>query len=402
MMPSRRELLGGLSGVALIGTAGCLESSESQFSPGSDTTTDWPMPRHDPHNTAFTPDAVAPRTDVRERWATDIGSDISTPAIADGIVFAPDAEGLLALDGDSGEELWQFAPTQHPWPSPPAVHDGIVYVTTSDDDTVFAVDADTGDKLWSLTGAGHIHSPPHPITGRLVSEPFVLVANDDGTVRALDPANGDEHWQIDVFGAVRTMAFRSPRLYIGTVGGEVYAYSLNGTGEEPGERWRRKVGSQIEGIVPTDNGIVVSTFSGPLQNLQDGANAGINDWIATESHTGSPPVHAGSWVYSTGWDSLSSLRVYDKNRHWQVSADFDNAAPVAAGDTIYAPVKGDVHAFDLSGGVGVGGIRVGATRWTHTIESGGIQGLAVGDGALFVACESHNEDDSTLVCLEPP
>ena len=401
-MPSRRELLGGLGGVALVGTAGCLGLGESQFSPGNDATTDWPMARHDSHNTAFAPDAAAPRTDVRERWSAGVGWDVRTPAVVDGTVFAPDAEGLLALDGKSGQKLWRFAPTEQPWPSPPAVHDGIVYVSLLDDDTVFAVDADTGDELWSLTDAASVRSPPHLIAGRLVDEPLVLVGGDDGIVRALAPANGDEHWQVDVFGGVRTMAFRSPRLYIGTVGGEVYAYSLAGTEEEPGERWRQKVGSQIEGIVPTDNGIVVSTFGGPLRNLRDGANAGITDWTAKERHAGSPPVHAGSWVYSTGWNSLSSLRVYDKDLHWRVGADFDNAAPVAAGDTIYAPVKGDVHAFDLSGGVGIEGVTLGAKRWTHAIESGGIQGLAVGDGALFVACESHDESDPSLVCLEAP
>lgn len=397
-MPSRREVLGSL---ALAGTAGCLGDRDARFTAGSDTAADWPMPRYDPANTAFAPDAAAPRTDVTERWSAAPGFDVRTPAIVDGTVFVPAAEGLIALDGASGDEQWRFAPSEQPWPSPPTVHDGTAYVTMVDDDTLHAVDAETGDEQWALTEATAATIGPHLLAGDLVDDPLVLVGSENGVIRGLAPADGAERWRLDVFGGVRTMAYDSRGLYVGTRGGEVYAYALGGDGDMPRERWRRKLGSQIEAITPTDNGVVVSTFGGPLRNLQDGAHAGTTDWIANERHAGSPPVRAGSWVYSTGWKSLSSLRLYDKNLYWRVSGTFGDAGPVAAGDTLYVPGGNNVQAVALSGGIGVGATTLGAKRWTHPIESGGIQGLAIGDGALFVACESHGDTDSSLLCLEP-
>ncbi|AFK18221.1 dehydrogenase [Haloferax mediterranei ATCC 33500] len=398
-MPSRRELLCGLGGVALTGTAGCLDFGESRFSPGSDATTDWPMPRHDPENTAFARDAEAPRTGVKERWSGMPDSDVRTPAVVDGTVFAPAPEGLVALDGASGDELWRFAPTELPWARAPIVHDGTVYVTIPTDG-LYAIDAKTGEEQWSLTeDIGRCR--PHLLAGRLVENPLVLIGDERGVTHALDPANGEERWQIDLFGSIRTMAYRFHTLLIGTSGGELYAYYSQGGTDTPQELWRRKVGSRVESIVPTDNGIVVGTFDGPLRNLRDGTHAGTTDWTAEREHARSPPVHAGSWIYSTGWESLSSLRVYDKNLHWRVGGNFGNVGPVAAGDTLYVPGDDKVHAFDLSGGTGGGRFTFDAKRWSYPVENSGIQGLAVADGALFVACEAHEKNQAGLLCLEP-
>ena len=400
-MPSRRDVLGSLGSAVLAGTAGCLGTDDSGFSPGSDATTDWPMARHDPGNTAFAPEAKAPRADVNERWSAKPGFDVRTPAIVDGTVFTPAAEGLIALDGKSGDKLWRFAPTEQPWPSAPTVHNGVVYVTMVDGDALHAVDAKTGKEQWSLTDAGSVYSSPHLLAGQLVNNPLVLIGGANGIVRALEPATGNERWRLNTFGGVRTMAYDSRGLYVGTTGGEVYAYLPDGDNGAPRELWRRKVGSQIKSIVPTDNGTIVSTFGGPLTNLRNGAHAGTTDWVTKDQHAGSPPVHAGSWVYSAGWNSLSSLRVYDKNLHWRVDGKFGNTGPVAAGDTLYVPKENEVHAFDLAGGVGGGGFTFDAKRWTHSVESGGIQGLAIGDGALFVAIETHDDNDVSLLCLEP-
>lgn len=400
-MPSRRALLNILGSAALVGTTGCLSSGNTVFSPGNDATTTWPMARHDPGNTAFAPDAKAPRTSSRKRWSLTSVFDVRTPAIVGGTVFAPAASGLLALDSQSGERRWRFAPTEQPWPSPPTVQDGIVYVKMVDDDTLHAVDVNTGTEQWSLTDVGSVTTPPHLVAGQLVENPRILVGGENGTVRALHPATGEEHWQLDIFGGITTIAYDSRGLYVGTTSGEVYSYLPEGDTGRPQERWRKKIGSQIESIIPTDNGVIVTTFGGPVQNLKDGAHAGTTDWTAPDRHAGSPPVYAGSWIYSAGWKSLSSLRVYDKNLHWRVGGEFGNAGPVAAGDTLYVPGKSTIHAFDLAGGIGAGGITFAAKRWSRPIDSGGIQGLAIGDGALFVACEAHDTDDTSLICLEP-
>lgn len=399
-MPSRRDILGGLGSVGALVMTGCLDVGGSSFTPGSSGSTNWPTPRHDARNTAYAPDAVVPRDSVTERWAVDAGYDVRTPTVADGTVFAPSSEGLIAIASESGDRLWQFVPPEREWTSPAAVLDGVAYVTTVGG-RLYAVDVARGEQRWSLPDATTIEGGPHLLTGPTVDEPLVVVANDDGILRGLEPETGDERWRTEVFGTVRTVAYDVPRLYLGTVGGAVYAYSYAaGSGDEPSERWRRKVGSSVESIVPMDNGLVVSTFAGPLRNLRRGAHAGTTDWTASDADTGSLPVAAGSRVLSASRRTLSSIRTYDQHVHWRVDGEFADTGPVAAGDTVFVPGDGAVHAYSFSGGTGIAGARVGAKRWSHEIESTVVQGLAVGDGALIVATEAPEGGGPTVHCLE--
>lgn len=74
--------------------------------------------------------------------------------------------------------------------------------------------------------------------------------------------------------------------------------------------------------------------------------------------------------------------------------------PVAAGDTLYVSSGTAVHSFALDGGSGVGSFRLDAKRWSHPTPAAAVEGLAVGDGALFTACEGTKRDHTTLYCLE--
>ena len=394
-MPSRRDVLAGFGSVTLAGTAGCLGLGDDQFSPGTDATTDWSLPRHDPRNTAFAPEAEAPRTGVTERWAVEPGIGVETPAIVDGTVFAPATSGLVAIDSSSGEELWQFTPTEHdPWPTPPVVHAGTVYLTMADD-RLYAVDSDSGEQEWSV-GKASREVPPHLVAGDLVNDPLVLVGGENGVVRALDPDSGAEQWRLDTFGGVTAMAYDPRGLYIGTTGGEVYSYFPE-AGRTPREQWRRKLDGQVSGILPTSNGVVVSTLGASLVTLRDNGGAGSTSWVAEDGHAGSPPVHAGSSVYSAGWESLSSIRVYDQNLQWRAGGNFGIIGPVAAGDTLYVPEETAVVAFDLDGT----NFSLGGKRWTHSVGDALVQSLAVADGALFVACQTRSDGDHSLLCLDP-
>lgn len=399
-MPSRRHFLAGLATAGTAGFAGCL-GDETDFSPGTDADADWPMPRFDSTNTAYNPDAEAPREGVQERWTFEGGIATGPPAIADGTVFAPTSEALVALDAATGEERWRFAPEDHPWIAPPVVHDGTVYVTGFSADGLYAVDANSGEERWSFSDAGHVRASPHLLAGEHVSEPVLYVAGENGGLFRLDARTGARTWRTDLFGDVSAIGYRIPNLYVGTRSGEVYAFgdSVDGV-DEPSEAWRSRVGSAIEAILPDEEGVLVRTFGGPLRLLRGGAHAGTVRWTVAERWANSAPVSAKYTFVSAGYDGLSAVREHDKETQWRYRGRFDATDPVAAGDTLYVSDGKAVHAFALDGGVGGFGYRFDAKRWSHPTPAGATEGLAVGDGAVFAACQGSESSDATLYCLE--
>ena len=399
-MPSRRQVLAGLGSAAVPALTGCLDDALS-VSPGTDSNTDWPMARYDSTNTAYNPDAKAPRDDVQERWTYEESSATGTPVIVNGRVVLPTVEALVALDAADGTEQWRFSPSKHPWPSAPAVHNGMVFVTMIDEDTVYALDAASGEELWSRAESGHIHAAPHLVAGEHVSETMLYSGTESGELLRIDPSSGAVTWQTDLFGGITAVGFRLPQLYVGTTGGEVYAYGDWGDADEPlREAWRRKVGSKVESLLPTTGGVLVHTFADPLVCLQDGAHAGTTRWSVDEKWANSAPVHANYTAFAAGYDGLSALREHDGKFRWQLRGRYDSTDPVAAGDTLYVSSGTAVHAFALDGGTGIEGYRFGAKRWSHPTPPGAVEGLAVADGAVFAACEGSQTDDTTLYCLE--
>jgi outer membrane protein assembly factor BamB len=314
----------------------------------------------------------------------------------DGTVYLPTAGGIIALEAASGDELWRFASSEQPWSSAPVVHDGVVYVASTAQNGVHAVDAATGEKRWSRADVANCG--PHLTASEYVDQPVLYAGDDAGRVLDLDPETGETRWTVDIYGAVSTFAFRPPTLYVGTEGGEVYALYEDGD-DRPTERWRRKAGAAVRGLLPISEGVLVDTFGGPLRCLQDGAHAGTTRWTVTSKWANSAPLYADYTLYAAGYEGVSAITDYSGGFEWRNRGRMDAAAPVAAGDTLYATSGDAVHALDLTGGTGVEGYRMGVKRWSHETPSG-VVGLAVGDGAVFAACEAF-EGDTSLYCLEP-
>ena len=400
-MPSRRRVLGGIAGASLGGLAGCLGEGPT-YSPGSDADADWPMPRLDSTNTAYDPDAAAPRDGVTERWTHEGTMASAPPVVADGRVFLPTIDGLYAFDSESGERLWRYGPDENPWSSPATVYDGTVFVAFGNDDAVHAVDAETGEQIWWRADAATTEAGPHLLAGQLVDDPVLYTGNRNGLLFRHDPETGDITWQTDLFGEIRAFGYRAGQLFVGTGSGEVYAFAESGEGRDrPGEMWRRKVGGAVGSILPDEEGVLVTTFGGPLRCLQSGAHAGTTRWTVPASMANVAPVGADGWFVTAGYDSLASVREFDRKVGWKIGGRYDATPPVAAGDTLYVSDGEAVHAFALDGGTGIGEFRVGAKRWTHRTPGIATEGLAVADGALFVACSTGESDDTGLYCLEP-
>lgn len=91
--------------------------------------------------------------------------------------------GLYAIDADTGEARWTGRLPSYPLVEPPAVDDDTVYVGTSQ--STFAVDADDGEILWEIDQECRIK--PAIVDG-------TVYARDDDLV-ALNPESGDVEWR---------------------------------------------------------------------------------------------------------------------------------------------------------------------------------------------------------------
>ncbi len=112
--------------------------------PTSDS--DWPTFRHDPARSGTTTAAV--KSDVKRAWTVNLGGKLTPPVAAGGKLYVAqvDAHTLYALDGTTGEILWQFTAGGR-IDSPPTIHNGLALVG-SKDGYVYCLRADNGQLVW--------------------------------------------------------------------------------------------------------------------------------------------------------------------------------------------------------------------------------------------------------------
>ncbi|MGD2028232.1 MAG: PQQ-binding-like beta-propeller repeat protein [Anaerolineales bacterium] len=122
-------------------------------------------------------------TTAKNRW-------IGTPLFEDGIIYAPNSNGILyAIDLD-GEELWNVETKAAIW-AKPVVYEGILFVA-SQDHHLYAVNARTGDEIWDTDlGASAVSSPVIDEDGTLYIGTF------NSQVFAIDASSGDILWVLD-------------------------------------------------------------------------------------------------------------------------------------------------------------------------------------------------------------
>jgi outer membrane protein assembly factor BamB len=118
------------------------------------------------------------------RWRTDYNLGNTGPNgvnVADGRVFSTTSHGVVALDAETGRELWRRRLIRQPLElvvMTPGYKDGLVYVSTTPTDggdmgTLWALEARTGRRVWGweegprdlwgnlrLNGAGGLWHPP--------------------------------------------------------------------------------------------------------------------------------------------------------------------------------------------------------------------------------------------------
>lgn len=400
VMASRRRFLTSVGAIGVLSLSGCTATGGSSYEPGTDDTTEWPMPANDRGYSGYNPDAAGPREGVTERWTTRLSGlgSAARPVVAAGHVLVPTSGALVALNLQTGKEQWRYG-QEKPWPSAPVVRDGIAYLGFADQPALIALDVETGDEQWRVETTGNILTAPTFDVGY----DTLYVGDDTGRVYRISPKRGEITLRGEVFGPVTALAHRRS-LLVGTESGEVH--NLYPNEDAFTGNWRKKVGGWVTALaLSRDGDIFVATFGGPTYRLLSGGEVGRNKWTVEA---------AGTFLAATNDDVIAtdggSLQVIDADSgsvRWQSDGGYD-AAPAIAGDTIYVGggEKGEngngfMAAYAISNGDGIGPLTLNRQRWQFDVDSAVMQGVAVADGAVFGATQGLEESPTRVYALDP-
>ena len=193
--------------------------------------------------------------DPKENWLTNGGSLSNQrysplDRIDTGNVSELKGVWMTHLDGSATAAKYSAE-------SQPLVYDGVIYVTTGEDD-VFAVSADTGKVIWKYTGdldqTISVVCCGWESRGVAIGEGMVFLGRLDGKLVALDQKTGKEVWTTTVEPWQKGYSITAAPLYVdgmvitGVSGGEfgirgrVTAYDAK-TGKQTWRFWTTEPGS---------------------------------------------------------------------------------------------------------------------------------------------------------------
>jgi outer membrane protein assembly factor BamB len=202
-------------------------------------------------------DSAGPKRFGGVRWAFNSGGPIvSSPALADGVVYVGSWSGYLyAIDRETGREKWKFK-SRAPIASSPTIADGLVYFVSSTG-SIAALDAGTGQVKWVTAIEYEKKFEAHSLHGYsptgqtipdawdvFVSSPAVAAGkvffgSGDGNVYAMDAKSGALQWKFQTRDVVHASpAVANGTVYIGSWDGSFYAIDAD-TGQQ---RWVFKGG----------------------------------------------------------------------------------------------------------------------------------------------------------------
>lgn len=308
--------------------------------------------------------------------------------VADGVLYAPRRTDVIAVDVDSGERRWSFAPSFYLGDGGVAVADGTVYVGAHDD-RVYAVDAAVGRARWRTQtrggaattpddlvapGAGFDGTGPYcPLSGGSVqSTPTVVdgvvyVGADDGRLYALSAADGRERWRVETGSRVWARpAVAGGVVYAGSNDGNCYAVDA-ASGEQ---RWAYPF---PEGVVAGPVTVVDGEEHRPDGRRPGGAEADLGGGDGPDA------------VVAASVDGTVAALTPDRRERWRV-APTSGVVGLAVGDgVVYVAGDGELLALALADG---------NVRWRVDVDAPGTAPPRPGDGVVYVG-----DDDGRALAL---
>jgi outer membrane protein assembly factor BamB len=160
-------------------------------------------------------------------WKTQLRGQIqsSTPAVVDGVVYISATDNYVyALDAThNGQVLWKYN-AKYEVRSSPAVLGGTVYIAAQG--MFYAIDAKTGKRIWyyDFGGLGITYSSPAIAYGLIYV--WEMAGSAVGTLLALTP-NGDKSWSYDSAWFASTPTVANGVVYLEAADGCLIALSAD-------------------------------------------------------------------------------------------------------------------------------------------------------------------------------
>ena len=223
-------------------------------------------------------------------WKYTTGGGISSPSVANGVVYVGGGDDIYALNAVTGALLWKYT-TAGPVQSSPAVADGVVYVG-SEDDNLYALNATTGALLWKYMTGGAVGSPA-VVNGAL----YVTASYPDDSLYAFSASTGTLLWKYTTGGQVTSPpAVANDVVYFGSGDGNVYALHV-ATGAL---LWKAPAG-YASGTAVAGGAVYVTTVQGDISALN--ASTGALLWTFQAPYdVDSLPAVANGLVYLSSFD----------------------------------------------------------------------------------------------------
>lgn len=348
--------------------------------PASADPENWPHPRGGLTGTGVAEAKLADGYELAWAYATG-GAVISSPIIADGVVYAgSEDKHLHAIDAKTGQMKWTFA-AETLIDASPIVVDGVVYIGT-DGGVLHAVDAETGKQKWKFATMGRISGQAGVVDVKGeggAAQKVVLIGSHDGNLYCLDAATGKKKWAYETDDYINCgVCLDGTTIVLGGCDTFLHTVDLK-TGKGIAEV---SLGGEVSG---TPGLADHHAYLGHMQNEVVAVNLKEKK-IAWRFHdrdfpfAGSPAIKGDLLLIGSQGRRLYALDRKSGEQKWAVRTHGGiDGGPVIAGDrAIFGTAGGRVSIVELS---------KGETVWQYDIGAGIASGAAVTNALIAVGAE---------------
>ena len=294
------------------------------------------------------------------RWKKRVGAVASAPLMGGSVIYLGTADGILmCLDSQTGEEKWRYQSRGPIEQRPVATTDVVVFANEADQ--VVAVDAITGKFKWQFKGETPEEYTLRGHAGVTIDGDLIYTGFSNGTLVALRKDNGSVAWSTSLkaeadrfFDVDATPIVLEDRVYASSSSGGVYALD-KATGLV---RWRLPFWDAAQpsntgnvGGISTDGKLIyvsvadLGTYAIDLEGnvvWRVGARGG--------GEPAAPVLYRDTLIYSLAGDGMFIAdRRSGETLEWFQPGDGVSAAPTVTGDgrLFVMSNRGILYAFDI-------------------------------------------------------